>query len=109
MKSSEELKFAKWKENDECLRPFSTDNTEGAQTEKRGELVNEEKFIVRRLNNYYDIWNQHDSIAGYEYTGCRDIDGNCAERLGYWEKDTIGWRWLHGGWNLSNISVICTL
>ena len=35
------------------------------------------------------------AFAGYEYTGCRDIDGNYAERLGYWEKDNIGWRWLH--------------
>lgn len=26
------------------------------------------------------------AFAGYEYTGCKDIDGNYAERLGYWRK-----------------------
>lgn len=52
-------------------------------------------FMVAALTTIMTLGISMTTFAGYEYTSCKDQDGNYAERLGYWDKDAIGWRWLH--------------
>lgn len=52
-------------------------------------------LMVAALTTIMTLGISMTAFAGYEYTYCPDQDGNYVERLGYWEKDAIGWRWLH--------------